>query len=222
MTITADDPFLGRCTISRDGFHDAMYDYPASESCLAERNPGQYWDECRAWGVDPLFVLAMFRVESSMGTAGTAVETWSWGNTRDPSFGAVPIDQVVGRSGVFPAFASWLDGCAATCARLASPVWPVGAPYGERTTIRAVFDDPELGPFKLLPGTWVNPPDSIPRGWNLIALPFPVPVARPGQEPPPSGKRPGFRLLGAGLVHAPGFLGNSDGAVWVTTFGTRR
>jgi uncharacterized protein YkwD len=34
--------------------------------------------------------------------------------------------------------------------------------------------------------------------------------------------RPGFRLLGAGLVHAPGFLGNPDGAVWVTTFGRRR
>jgi uncharacterized protein YkwD len=34
--------------------------------------------------------------------------------------------------------------------------------------------------------------------------------------------RPGFRLLGAGLVRAPGFLGNADGAVWVTTFGTRR
>jgi uncharacterized protein YkwD len=34
--------------------------------------------------------------------------------------------------------------------------------------------------------------------------------------------RRGFRLLGAGLVHAPGFLGNPDGGVWVTTFGTRR
>jgi uncharacterized protein YkwD len=33
--------------------------------------------------------------------------------------------------------------------------------------------------------------------------------------------RPGFRLFGSGLVHAPGFLGNPDGAVWVTTFGAR-
>jgi uncharacterized protein YkwD len=34
--------------------------------------------------------------------------------------------------------------------------------------------------------------------------------------------RPAFRLLGSGLVHAPGILGNADGGVWVTTFGTRR
>jgi hypothetical protein len=53
----------------------------------------------------------------------------------------------------------------------------------------AQFDDPELGPFKLLPGTWVNPENSVPRGWNLIALPFPLPVAQP------PGGRPGFRLL---------------------------
>ena len=33
--------------------------------------------------------------------------------------------------------------------------------------------------------------------------------------------RPGFRLFGSGLVRAPGFLGNADGAVWVTTFGAR-
>jgi uncharacterized protein YkwD len=32
----------------------------------------------------------------------------------------------------------------------------------------------------------------------------------------------GFRLFGAGLVAAPGFLGNPDGAVWVATFASRR
>jgi uncharacterized protein YkwD len=32
----------------------------------------------------------------------------------------------------------------------------------------------------------------------------------------------GFRLFGAALVRAPGFLGNPDGAVWVATFGSRR
>ena len=32
----------------------------------------------------------------------------------------------------------------------------------------------------------------------------------------------GFRFFGAGLVHAPGFLGNPDGAVWVATFASRR
>jgi uncharacterized protein YkwD len=34
--------------------------------------------------------------------------------------------------------------------------------------------------------------------------------------------RRGFHLFGAGLVHAPGFLGNPDGAVWVATFASRR
>jgi uncharacterized protein YkwD len=34
--------------------------------------------------------------------------------------------------------------------------------------------------------------------------------------------RPGFRLFGAGLVHAPGLLGNPDGAIWVATFASRR
>jgi uncharacterized protein YkwD len=32
----------------------------------------------------------------------------------------------------------------------------------------------------------------------------------------------GFRLFGAGLVPAPGFLGDRDGAVWVATFASRR
>jgi uncharacterized protein YkwD len=32
----------------------------------------------------------------------------------------------------------------------------------------------------------------------------------------------GFRLFGAGLVAAPGFLGNANGAVWVATFASRR
>lgn len=32
----------------------------------------------------------------------------------------------------------------------------------------------------------------------------------------------GFRLFGAGLARAPGFLGNPDGAVWVATFAAHR
>jgi N-acetyl-anhydromuramyl-L-alanine amidase AmpD len=34
------------------------------------------------------------------------------------------------------------DGCASTAARLASPIWPTGAPYGTRASIREVFDHP--------------------------------------------------------------------------------
>lgn len=61
-----------------------------------------------------------------------------------------------------------------------------------RQITRAVTGDPTLGPFALLPGSWVNVrsetdppgPDPLPgRGWNMIALPF------PGAPGPP------FRLL---------------------------
>ena len=56
----------------------------------------------------------------------------------------------------------------------------------------AVTGDEDLGPFKLLPGTWANLPGLPGRGWNMIALPFAVRGGRPGS---PSGSRPGFRLL---------------------------
>lgn len=47
--------------------------------------------------------------------------------------------------------------------------------------------DEDLGPFKLLPGTWSNEPDLAGRGWNMIALPF---------GPPPGATfRPPYRLL---------------------------
>jgi hypothetical protein len=46
--------------------------------------------------------------------------------------------------------------------------------------------DPDLGPFRLLPGTWANKPNLPGRGWNMIALPFAPPD---GQGGPP------FRLL---------------------------
>lgn len=36
----------------------------------------------------------------------------------------------------------------------------------------AVSGDEDLGPLKLLPGTWKNEPNLIGRGWNMIALPF--------------------------------------------------
>ncbi len=45
-------------------------------------------------------------------------------------------------------------------------------------------NDPNLGPLKLLPGTWRNTEALNGRGWNLIALPFVH----------PDGERP-FRLL---------------------------
>jgi hypothetical protein len=41
-----------------------------------------------------------------------------------------------------------------------------------RTLNQAVSGDEELGPLKLLPGTWKNLPNLPGRGWNMIALPF--------------------------------------------------
>lgn len=158
MTILASDPFLGVCTLSRQGFIDALRARPANRDLLDEREPGQYWDECRAWSVDPNFLLAMFLHESSFGTAGTAMTTMSWGNTRSPSFGAVPVGLVGGRSGEFPSFFNWRDGLASTAGRLASPVWPAGAPYGSRDTIREVFDHPSNQVWA--PSSDLNDPDS--------------------------------------------------------------
>lgn len=42
-----------------------------------------------------------------------------------------------------------------------------------RYITQAQTGDPDLGPLRLLPGTWSNKPNMIGRGWNLIALPFP-------------------------------------------------
>ncbi len=47
--------------------------------------------------------------------------------------------------------------------------------------------DEDLGPFKLLPGTWANKPGLPGRGWNMIALPF--------AQPAGSTFRPPYRLL---------------------------
>ena len=59
-------------------------------------------------------------------------------------------------------------------------------------------------------GPWGATPRGVVAGW-LASPPHRANLLRPG-----------FRLLGSGLVRAPGFLGNADGAVWVTAFGTRR
>ena len=39
-------------------------------------------------------------------------------------------------------FATFLDGCTSTVARLASTVWPHPSPYGLRPSIESVFNDP--------------------------------------------------------------------------------
>jgi N-acetyl-anhydromuramyl-L-alanine amidase AmpD len=156
--IEASDPFLGVNRLSRDGFVSALQARTHNPGLEAERDLGEYWQECIAYGVDSAFALSMFIHESSCGTAGSSLETFSWGNTRNPSFGSVPYDLVAGRSGEFPAFASWLEGLRSTVARLSSMVWPVGAPYGERTSILEVFEHPSGAVWA--PSSDLNDPNS--------------------------------------------------------------
>jgi N-acetyl-anhydromuramyl-L-alanine amidase AmpD len=97
--------------------------------------------------------------ESQLSTAGVSATSKSAGNTRAPSLGAIPINVVPGRTGVFPRFATFLDGVLSTAGRLASPVWPTGAPYGERGSIRQIFEHPSNAVWAPL-GDAENDPNS--------------------------------------------------------------
>lgn len=62
-----------------------------------------------------------------------------------------------------------------------------------RTISTAEANDPALGPFTQLPGTWKNIADLAGHGWNMVALPFMQPgnnvaPVKPGESGP-------FRLL---------------------------
>lgn len=139
--IEASDPFLSEPRINRARF-SAILRERANPAVVAERDPGEYWDAIVHHGVDPLVILAMFHHESGLGKHGVAVQTHSFGNTRAPSLGAEPVGSVPGRTGTFPIFRDWLDGCVSTVARLASDAWPPGAPYGLRGSLREIFDHP--------------------------------------------------------------------------------
>lgn len=138
MPIMGTDPYRGITRISRERFANIIRQR-ANPAVAAERDPGQYWDKCREIGVDPLFVLSMFNHESSMGKAGVAITSKSWGNTRKPNFGATPIGETPGRTGVFPVWASWMDGLISTATRLVTDQWYYGY---EQRNITTVFNDP--------------------------------------------------------------------------------
>lgn len=137
MSITADSPFRNVTRITRDRFIEVLK-ARANPEVVAERDPGEYWDQIVADQIDPLFILAMFNHESSMGKAGVAVTTHSWGNTRRPNFGAEPVGDVPGRTGSFPIWRNWMDGLKSTTGRLNAPNWV----YHGRTRIREIFDHP--------------------------------------------------------------------------------
>lgn len=200
--ITPEAPFRAAPRLSRDGFRRLLAER-AAPAVLAERDPGQFWDAIVRYGVDPLFIAAMFWHESQMGRAGVARQTRSWGNTRAPTFGALPRGLVPGASGTFPAFRTWLDGCEATCARLVSPAWV----YHTRTTIRAVFDHPSGQVWA--PAGDMNDPAGYLRavldamqawadGGAPALAPQPIPVALPPVQqrllPEGASNRPGARM----------------------------
>lgn len=154
--ITPDDPFLvqdGEERISRAGFR-AVIMARAASGVRTERDPGEYYDAILATRaedgrfVDPLLMLAKFNHESSMGTAGAATVTRSWGNTRPPSFGVDEVGrhpQFIGGTlnGFFSIYSSWLDGCISTAGRLVTKDY-VYAGWG-RERIRHLYawdDDP--------------------------------------------------------------------------------
>ena len=93
---------------------------------------------CVKRGVSASFLLAMFQHESSLGKAGTATITHSWGNTRMPTHGGVtPVRMTTAgeaRSGTFPVFRDWIDGGIATVARFVDY-----APYQGKTTVGQII-----------------------------------------------------------------------------------
>lgn len=83
--------------------------------------------------VSQAWLLAVFNHESSMGKSGTATKTHSWGNTRRPSFGAVDIGEVAGRSGLFSLYPDWAAGGISTVARICDH-----APYAKANTVQTI------------------------------------------------------------------------------------
>lgn len=119
---------------------------------LVERKADEYYNLCRQYTVDPLFILGMFKHESDLGRRFSFSQpTKSWGNTGFPTFGPEPAtlwqpdghDVIVtvkhpltGKE--FPVYSTWLDGLHATLARLTSPNWK----YYNRPTIEEIFVHP--------------------------------------------------------------------------------
>lgn len=121
--ITPSDRFQDIQRMSRAAFARELRNR-AADPVLAERDPGEYYDACVRLGVDAAFVLAIFIHESGCGKYGYAKTTRSWGNTRPPSFGVPDLGTVMQPSGgQLSRYATWLDGCVSTAARLVAPDW---------------------------------------------------------------------------------------------------
>lgn len=137
--ITQADSHISRPRITGANFYNelALAQSPARYAALG------VYDYAVASGLDPLFLLAMFKHESNFGKEGTAAQTRSWGNTRLPIVGPTqPTGSMVeGRSGYFPVWRDWLAGGKSTIDRLVSRSYPPAGPYGLRS-IGQVFNHP--------------------------------------------------------------------------------
>jgi hypothetical protein len=206
-SISPNDPFVAPARVSRDGFRWLLLER-AEPAVTAERDAGEYWDAIVSFGVDPLFVAAMFNHESQMGKEGIARTTHSWGNTRNPTFGAESVGETApgdARSGTFPIFRHWLDGCRSTAARLVEPTWV----YHRRSSIREIFDWPPDQTKVWAPAGDFNSPSSYLRSVVDFMRTFADGGPPTGFTPPPIEvdllpqhlrNRPGTSMVPKGVV----------------------
>ena len=193
--IAATDTFRGVQRISRLKFLNLLVASPARQDA------GIVYDYAVSRGVDALFLLSIFRHESSFGTAGWATKTRSWGNTRPPSFGAREIGAHQQDSGTFTAhpgpyqprslcaYGNWGKGGMSTVARLVEHV------YRDRTRIGEVFDHPSGQ-------VWAPAGDqNSPTGYLNAVLAF---MTRHQDQEVETGGETMALKIGCGLTKGPG------------------
>jgi len=182
----------------------------AANSPVSDAEAEAVFAYCAARRVSGLWLLSVFNHESSMGKAGTATKTHSWGNTREPSFGAPSIGVVAGRSGSFSAYPDWAFGGVSTVARVCDH-----KPYANANTVREItriwapdFDgnDSQKYADAVLSdiARWASP---APPGGATMAVPKPHIVSRPS---PNRNGYSGTRRVDAVVWHvtAGGFAGS--------------
>lgn len=140
-------------------------------SPVSDERAAEVFRYCIARRFSPAGLLAFFRHESSAGKAGWATRTFSWGNTRPPSFGTAHMGVFNQDTGTFyaagtpypagrylSAYADWVAGGVSTVARFydhapysrafsVREIVPIWAPSSDGNSperyIRAVLDDIE-------------------------------------------------------------------------------
>lgn len=174
MATSPDYPIMGPPRISAAGFATVL----ARASSPAASSAAAAYSAFTAAGVDPAVGLAVFRKESTYGTAGRAVRNRSWGNIRGGA--TYPLD-----NGNFRIYPSWAAG-AQDAARLLAIYGRNQIRPGTRTDTVQTF------PFVWAPSSDGNAPDAYGdqlAGWIASwARQYPAagsnaPGATPGAAP---------------------------------------